>query len=280
MKQIAFIGTGLMGMPMAKRLLQAGFSLSVYNRTKEKALPLLKLGARWFDSAAGAAASADAVLTMVGTPKDVEELYLGEGGLLEKAPASAVFLDMTTSTPELARRLFEASKGRSLDAPVTGGVAGARSGALSILAGGDQTVFERCAPVFAPLGKATYFGQAGRGQQAKAANQLMIAGILSGVCEGLAFAEEQGLDLELLVSALKTGAAQSRQLETLAPKILSGDFSADFRVKHFIKDLNIATGESKTQLPVARLTAEHLSGLEELGTQALYLYYTGKTERG
>lgn len=277
MKTVAWIGTGMMGVPMAAHLLNAGFSLRVYSRTKEKALPLLAKGALWCDNVANAVQDADAVITMVGTPADVEQVY---AQILAFAAPGAYLIDMTTSSPALAAQIFKQAGQRglhALDAPVTGGTAGAQQGSLAILVGGSRADFDACAPLFAPLGQATYFGAAGAGQHAKAANQVMIAGILSGLCEGLAYAQTNGIDLEQLTATLSRGAAQSRQLETLSPKIIHGDYSASFYTKHFVKDLRIALENAcGLNLSTTESVAEHLSAMEyaqELGTQALYKHY-------
>ena len=285
MQTIGFIGTGIMGQGMIRNLMKAGYPVQIYNRTRSKAEALEREGAVWKDSAAQCAAGCGVVITIVGYPQDVEEVYFGPGGLLESAQPGTVLIDMTTTSPTLAKRIAEdgAQRGlRVLDAPVTGGDTGAKAGTLSILVGGQRADLDTALPIFQAMGKTiTYFGPAGCGQHAKMANQIMIAGALSGVCEALAYAKAEGLDRSTLVNALSSGAAGSKQLDFQGHKILDGDFAPGFFMKHFIKDMRLAEEEanhSGLDLNVLRQTLENCRALEQqdcgdLGTQALIKFY-------
>ena len=285
MKKIGFIGLGVMGQSIARNLMKAGFSLTVYNRTKSKADGLIAEGAAWADTPGQCAKDQDAVITIVGYPKDVHQVYFNEDGILANAKPGAYLIDMTTTSPTLAKRIAEegAQRGlRVLDAPVTGGDTGAKAGTLSILVGGQRADFDTALPIFQAMGKTiTYFGPAGCGQHAKMANQIMIAGALSGVCEALAYAKAEGLDRSTLVNALSSGAAGSKQLDFQGHKILDGDFAPGFFMKHFIKDMRLAEEEanhSGLDLNVLRQTLENCRALEQqgcgdLGTQALIKFY-------
>ncbi|MDI6843034.1 MAG: NAD(P)-dependent oxidoreductase [Anaerosomatales bacterium] len=285
---VAFVGTGVMGASMARHLLEAGFPLVVFNRTRAKAEALIAAGARWADSAGEAASMADVTITMVGYPHDVEEVYLASGGIVERAPAGALLIDMTTSTPSLAVRIAQAAAARglsALDAPVSGGDVGARNATLTIMVGGDEAAFERALPLFEVMGTTiTRMGGPGAGQHAKMANQIGIAGTMLGLVEALQYAKAAGLDLARVHAALSGGGANSWSWGAYGPRILTGDFEPGFFVKHFVKDLRIALGEAGAlglDLPGLKL-AERLysllqdSGGAELGTQALWLLY----ERG
>jgi len=285
---IAFVGTGVMGAAMAGHLIDAGYPLVVFNRTAEKTQPLIERGARRAASAGEAAAQADVTITMVGYPHDVEEVYFGQGGIIERAPAGALLIDMTTSTPSLAKRIASASSARglsALDAPVSGGDVGARNATLTIMAGGSGTAFERALPLFEVMGKTqTLMGEAGAGQHTKMANQIGIAGTMLGLIEALEYAKAAGLDLERTHGALSGGGANSWSWGAYGPRILSGDFEPGFFVKHFVKDLRIALDESRAlglALPGLELAERLYSRLQdadgaELGTQGLWLLY----ERG
>ena len=227
----------------------------------------------------------DVIITIVGYPKDVEEVYFGENGIIANAKPGAVLIDMTTTSPTLARRISQegAKRGlRVLDAPVTGGDSGARAGALSILAGGGKADFDDCLPIFQAMGtNITYFGPAGCGQHAKMANQIMIAGALSGVCEALTYAKAEGLDWNTLLGAVATGAAGSRQLDFQGKKILNGDFAPGFFMKHFVKDMKLAEEEAEAAGLNLNVLHQALSNCQELvqegcgdlGTQALIKFY-------
>ena len=242
-------------------------------------------GAVWKDSAAQCAAGCGVVITIVGYPQDVEEVYFGPGGLLESAQPGTVLIDMTTTSPTLAQRIYREGTARGLrvlDAPVTGGDSGARAGTLSILVGGDQADFDACLPIFQAMGtNITYFGPAGCGQHAKMANQIMIAGALSGVCEALTYAKAEGLDGNTLLGAVSTGAAGSKQLDFQGKKILAGDFAPGFFMKHFVKDMRLAEEEAENAGLDLNVLQQALSncqslidrGCGDLGTQALIKFY-------
>ena len=284
-KKIGFIGTGIMGAAMAGHLMDAGFEVSVYNRTKSKAQDLINRGAHWCETAGKCAAGQDVVITIVGYPKDVEEIYLSKGGIVDSAKAGAYLIDMTTSSPVVAEKIFAAAKEKNLhaiDAPVTGGDVGAKNATLTILVGGEEKDFETLQPVFKILGKnIVYEGAAGAGQKTKACNQIAIAGALAGVCEAFAYAKSSGLDVEKVYQAISTGAAGSFQMTGVARKGLDGDFNPGFMLKHFAKDLSIgletATAYGKS-LPILATVLHEVKKLEEAGsgaegTQALLKYY-------
>ena len=279
---IAFIGTGVMGRSMAGHLLRAGHPVHVYNRTRSKADALVEAGAHWHDSAGAAAAAADVVISMLGFPKDVEENYLAAGGIVESAKPGALLIDMTTSSPLLAKRIAEAAAKRSLsslDAPVSGGDIGAREARLVIMVGGESAAFERAKPLFELMGKnIALHGAAGAGQYCKMANQIAVAVGMVAWCEALAYAQKAGLDPAAVHQSISGGAAGSWALTTLAPRALSGDFAPGFYVKHIIKDMGIAlesAAEMQLDLP-GLANAKQLydqvaaRGWEDNGTQALF----------
>ncbi|MHB1017518.1 MAG: NAD(P)-dependent oxidoreductase [Coriobacteriia bacterium] len=289
---VAFVGTGVMGASMAGHLLDAGFPLVVHNRTREKAEPLLDKGAEWADSAGAAAARAEITVTIVGYPHDVEQVYLGPAGIVDEAPAGALLIDMTTSTPTLAVRIAQAAASRgltALDAPVSGGDVGARNATLTIMAGGERAGFERALPLFEVMGKTySHMGAAGAGQHTKMANQIGIAGTMLGLIEALQYAKAAGLDLEKTHAALSGGGANSWSWGAYGPRILAGDFAPGFFVKHFVKDLRIAIEEAHAldlALPGLELAERLYSRLmesdgAEFGTQALWLLYERKDAQG
>ncbi|CAM4048630.1 oxidoreductase [Geobacillus stearothermophilus ATCC 12980] len=285
MKTIGFIGLGVMGKSMARHLLKAGYPLLAYTRTKEKAEDLLQEGAVWKETVADLAREADVVMTMVGDPHDVEQVYFGEGGILENARPGTYVIDMTTSTPTLAQSIYEAAKQKgihALDAPVSGGDIGAREGTLTIMVGGDEDVFLACKPILERLGtNIVRQGGAGAGQHTKMCNQIAIATNMIGVCEAMAYAKRAGLDPFKVLESIAKGAAGSWSLSNLAPRMLSGDFAPGFYVKHFIKDMKIALEEAERMnlplpgLALAKQLYEELAqaGEENSGTQALYKRY-------
>ncbi|QHN48745.1 NAD(P)-dependent oxidoreductase [Geobacillus stearothermophilus] len=285
MKTIGFIGLGVMGKSMARHLLKAGYPLLVYTRTKEKAEDLLQEGAVWKETVADLAREADVVITMVGYPHDVEQVYFGEGGILENARPGTYVIDMTTSTPTLAKSIYEAAKQKgihALDAPVSGGDIGAREGTLTIMVGGDEDVFLACKPILERLGtNIVRQGGAGAGQHTKMCNQIAIATNMIGVCEAMAYAKRAGLDPFKVLESIAKGAAGSWSLSNLAPRMLSGDFAPGFYIKHFIKDMKIALEEAERMnlplpgLALAKQLYEELAqaGEENSGTQALYKRY-------
>ena len=283
--EIGFIGLGIMGQNMALHLQRAGYRLHVYNRTKSKADALIAGGAYWHDSPGSVAANADVVITMVGYPADVEEIYLSDDGIVVNAREGAYLIDMTTSEPSLAVRIAEAAKARglhALDAPVSGGEMGARDARLSIMVGGVQEDFDAVKLLFDIMGENIRLqGGPGAGQHTKMCNQIVVAGNMLAVAEGLTYAENFGLDPTEVLDSIGTGAAQSFLLTALGPKMISGDFAPGFFVHHFIKDMGIALKEAEKmgiQLPALR-TAESLykkvaaEGAREDGTQALIKAY-------
>ena len=285
LKKIGFIGTGIMGAAMAGHLMDAGFEVSVYNRTKSKADKLIERGAKWCSSPGECAKGQDVVITIVGYPKDVEQVYLGENGIIANAKEGAYVVDMTTSSPILAEKIYNAAKSKNIhavDAPVTGGDVGAKNATLTILVGGDETDFEALKPVFEVIGKnIVYEGAAGAGQKTKACNQIAIAGTLAGVCEAFAYAKASGLDIEKVYSAISTGAAGSFQMTGVVRKGLDGDFNPGFMLKHLAKDLAIGTETGTaygTALPILAMVLSQLRNMESQGkgnegTQALLKYY-------
>ena len=253
---IAFIGTGVMGRSMAGHLLKAGHTLHVHNRTREKTAGLIAAGAHWHDTPGAAAAEADFVITMVGYPSDVEATYFEPNGVLAHARPGAVLIDMTTSSPLLARRIADAAAARglaALDAPVSGGDIGAREARLVIMCGGDEGAFVRAQPVLALMGKSiALLGGPGAGQHCKMANQIAIAAGMLAWCEALTYAQKAGLDPAKVVETIGGGAAGSWSLSNYGPRALRGDFAPGFYVKHFLKDMRIAleaAAEMKLDLP-------------------------------
>lgn len=284
MKKIAFIGTGVMGAAMALHLIAGGYELIVYNRTKEKAQALIERGAKWADSPAEAASEADVVITMVGYPRDVEEVYFGEKGIFQ-AKKGGIVIDMTTSSPKLAQKIFTKAESMmisALDAPVSGGDSGAKNGTLAIMVGGEESAFNEAMPVFEKMGKnVRYFGKAGSGQYTKLVNQIAIASNMLGVAEAMFFAKKSGLDAEAVLETISAGAAGSWSLSNLAPRMLKDDMAPGFYIKHFIKDMRIAiesAEEMHLELPGLRLAKrlyDELSarGMENFGTQAVIRWY-------
>lgn len=285
MKTIGFIGVGIMGKSMVRNLMKAGFEVAIYTRTKAKVEDVIGEGALWCDTVAACAADRDVVISIVGYPKDVEEIYLGKDGILASARKGAYLIDMTTSSPKLAARIYEEAKAAglyALDAPVTGGDSGARAGTLTILAGGDREAFEACLPVFQAMGRnINYEGKAGNGQHTKMCNQIALAGALSGACEALAYARAVGLDARTMLDSISTGAAGSAQMTNVVPRILEEDYNPGFFIKHFIKDMKLADEEAAAA-DLRLGTLEHIlgmyetlarDGMEDLGTQALIRYY-------
>jgi 3-hydroxyisobutyrate dehydrogenase len=246
---IGWIGTGVMGAAMCEHLLRAGYRVTVHSRTRAKAQPLIDRGARWAESPHEAAATSDAVFTMVGFPQDVRQVYFGADGLLAGARPRTYLIDMTTTQPSLSREIADAAEAKRLhaiDAPVSGGDVGARNGTLSIMVGGEKPVVQVVMPLFEVLGKKiVHQGGAGSGQHAKLCNQIVIAGTMVGVCESLLYGYRAGLDLNRLLDVIRSGAAACWTLENLAPRILQRNFDPGFFVEHFIKDMGIALEESR-----------------------------------
>ena len=290
--KIGFIGIGVMGESMARHLLRGGHALTVYNRTQSKAAALLSEGAAWASSPGACAAGQDAVITMVGFPKDVEEVYLGGGGILASAQSGAYLIDMTTTSPALWQRIAQEAAARGLhplDAPVSGGDGGARAATLSIMVGGDPASFDACLSLFQCMGTNIHLmGGAGCGQHTKMANQIAVAGAVAGAGEAVRYGERCGLDTREMLACISAGAAGSWQMDHNAPKMLSGDYAPGFFIKHFVKDMRIAQDEAaahNASLPVLaqvlRLYAEmQQAGQGDLGTQALIERYREDTGEG
>ena len=280
---IAWIGTGVMGRWMCQHAMTKGYKAVVYNRTKEKAKELLDQGAEWADTPKQAAQKADVVFAIVGFPKDVRAVFLGSDGALAGSKAGNILVDMTTSEPSLAREIYEAAKAKgvhSLDAPVSGGDVGAKNAALSIMIGGDKEVVEAAQPIFECMGKTiVHQGGAGAGQHTKMVNQILISSNMVAVCEALLYGHKAGLDLETVFKSVTVGAAGSKALEVLGPRILAGNFEPGFYVEHFIKDMGIALDESKRMgIAMPGLALAHqlylalqAQGYGRKGTQALIL---------
>ncbi|MFM1650783.1 NAD(P)-dependent oxidoreductase [Brevibacillus sp. B_LB10_24] len=282
---VGFIGLGVMGKSMASHILKAGYEVVVYNRTKAKAEDLLASGAQWQDTVAGVAARANVVITMVGYPQDVEEVYLGAGGIIPNGQAGSYLIDMTTSTPSLAEKIYARAKENgmhALDAPVSGGDVGAREARLTIMVGGDEEDFEAVKPILSLMGTNIVLqGKAGAGQHTKMCNQITIASNMIGVSEAIAYAKKAGLDPTRVLESIGTGAAGSWSLNNLAPRMIAGNFDPGFYVKHIIKDIGIAFDSAKEMglmtpgLELAKSLYEELAaqGEENSGTQALIKLY-------
>ncbi|MDF2789053.1 MAG: oxidoreductase [Neobacillus sp.] len=282
---IGFIGTGVMGKSMAGHLMEAGYHVFVYSRTKEKAGDLLEKGAEWGETPQEVASKANVIFTMVGYPSDVEEIYLGENGLVHHAKPGSYLIDMTTSAPSLAVKIYKAAKERdihSIDAPVSGGDVGAKEAKLSIMVGGEEEDVEAVRPLLNLMGtNIIYQGRAGAGQHTKMCNQIAIASNMIGVCEAIVYAEKAGLNPDSVLKSITTGAAGSWSLSNLAPRMLNGNFEPGFYIKHFIKDMKIALDEAENMemkvpgLALAKTLYDQLAemGEENSGTQALYKYW-------
>ncbi len=280
-QKIGFIGVGVMGASIVKHLLKDGYEVNVYNRTKSKADEVVSLGAIWQDTPKAVTIESDIVFTIVGYPKDVEEVYYSEDGIFAGATSEKILVDMTTSTPSLAQKIFATGKERKievLDAPVSGGDLGAKNGTLTIMVGGTKEAYQIVEPIFNVFsGKVKLQGAAGSGQHTKMANQIMIAGTMVGMSELLVYANAAGLELESVLDTVGGGSAQNWSLTNYAPRILREDFTAGFFVKHFVKDLKIALAEAEKmdiQLPGTSLAKELYEKLENQGhgndgTQAL-----------
>jgi 3-hydroxyisobutyrate dehydrogenase len=281
--RIGWIGLGVMGVPMAGHLRDAGFELVVHTRTAARAEPLLAKGARWAASPLEVAAQCDATFSMVGFPHEVREVILGTEGALAGAQSGSLLVDMSTSSPSLALEIAQAAAARgvaSIDAPVSGGDVGARNATLSIMAGGDAAAIESLAPAWRALGRSCVRqGGPGAGQHTKLVNQTLIAGALVGVCEALLYAHRAGLDPERVLESVSGGAAASWQLSNLAPRILRGDFAPGFFAEHFAKDMALALAEAERMrlaLPGLALVRQLFVALEaqghsRSGSQALLL---------
>lgn len=292
-QNIAWIGTGVMGLSMAHHLIKAGHQLHIYSRTQQKASSLIEAGATWHDSPADAVRECDMVFTMVGFPKDVHQVYLGEGGILSTIKPGAVMVDMTTTKPSLAEEIYTAARTKDaqfVDAPVSGGDVGARNAALSIMVGGDDDAVATVMPIFEIMGNnIVHQGKAGAGQHTKMVNQITIAGTMVGVCEALLYGKRAGLELEDVLKSIGSGAAGCWTLDNLAPRVLKRNFDPGFFIDHFIKDMEIALEEAARMdlsLPGLALVNQlyrsaKAQGKGDRGTHALYLaleQMSGKTE--
>jgi 3-hydroxyisobutyrate dehydrogenase len=285
---VAFIGLGMMGAHMAGHILSAGHPLHVHNRTRAKADPLIARGAVWHNHPGDAAAAAKIVISIVGLPQDVEQIYLGDSGIVTRSKPGTILIDMTTSSPSLAVRIAAAAKARgldALDAPVSGGDIGARDAKLSIMVGGSESAFEAVLPILQLMGtNIRRQGGPGAGQHTKLANQIVIAGTMLGVAEGLVYAEQAGLDPHKVLASIGTGAAGGFLLNNLGPKMIDRNFAPGFFVEHFLKDLTIAADEARAvslDLKGLQAAAKQYAdlaahgGLRD-GTQALFKVYETK----
>ncbi|GAA0177405.1 NAD(P)-dependent oxidoreductase [Clostridium sediminicola] len=281
-KTIGFIGIGVMGKSMVRNLMQGGFSVHIFTRTKSKASDLIEEGAIWEDEISTLTKNSDIIITIVGFPVDVEEIYLGEKGIINCSREGNILIDMTTSKPSLAIEINKKAleKGvKTLDAPVSGGDIGAKNGTLSIMVGGEKETFNETLPLLELMGKnIVYQGKAGSGQHTKMCNQIAIATNMIGVCEALIYAKKAGLNEETVLKSITLGAAGSWSLSNLAPRIIKEDFSPGFFVKHFVKDMTIALTEAENMgllTPGLKLSLELYKelmeqGYENNGTQVLY----------
>ncbi len=281
--KVGWIGTGVMGTSMVGHLMNAGFSATVFSRTRSKAEALVAKGAQWAGSPKKVAEASDIIFSIVGFPNDVREVMLGADGALAGSKSGNVLVDMTTSDPSLAAEIYAVAKTKgvhSVDAPVSGGDVGAKNAALSIMVGGDKDVVEALAPCFNAMGKTiVHQGGAGAGQHTKMVNQILIASGMIGVCEALLYGYKAGLDLPTVMQSVASGAAGSWSLSNLGPRIMNNNFDPGFFVEHFIKDMGIALAESKRMgLALPGLALAHqlylavkAQGLGRNGTHALQL---------
>lgn len=283
--QIGWVGTGVMGGPMAMHLLNAGHELFVYNRSEDKCAELIAKGAHLMSSPAEVVANCEILFTMIGYPSDVERVYFdAEDGILATGNKTArILIDMTTTQPCLAQRIAKVARKfnmQALDAPVSGGDIGAREGRLAIMVGGDEDVYKECLPLLEVMGEnISYMGPPGSGQNTKLCNQILVAGNMIGVCESLLFAQASGLDAEAVIAIIGKGAAGSWAINNLGPRIASGDFAPGFYVDHFVKDMRLvleACDQLRVSLPGLGLVykmyqACRAQGHGRLGTQALML---------
>ena len=279
--KIGWIGTGIMGSSMAGHLQGSGHELYVFSRTRQKADSILKRGGRWCESPADITGQAEIIFTMVGTPADVEEVYLGMQGILSVKGTCRIAVDMTTSQPSLAKKIFTAAAESgisSLDAPVSGGDIGARNATLAIMVGGEKRTYDQVVPLFQLMGRnIAYMGEAGTGQHTKMCNQILVAGNMIGACESLLYASKIGLDKKAVIDIIGKGAAASWAINNYGPRIVQGDFNPGFMVNHFVKDMGIALREAASAglaLPGLALVhqlyvALQAQGQGACGTQAL-----------
>jgi 3-hydroxyisobutyrate dehydrogenase len=279
---IGWIGTGVMGNAMCGHLLAAGHRITLFNRNRSKAENLICQGAQWCESPLAVARVSDIVFSMVGFPADVEQVLLSAQGVLAGAKPGMVLVDMTTSSPDLAHRIYTAAKKldvSALDAPVSGGDIGARDATLAIMVGGDKAAFEKILPLFQVLGRnIAHMGAPGAGQHTKMCNQILIAGTIIGTVESLLYAHRMGMDQNAVIDVIGQGAASSWTINNLGRRIAKGDFNPGFFIKHYVKDMGIALDEAqRANLSLPGLALVHqfylaakALDLENLGTQALY----------
>ncbi len=280
--KIGWIGIGVMGSSMCGHLINAGHELYIYTRTPGKADNLLAKGAKWCDSPKEVAQNCDMVFSIVGFPPDVESVLLSEQGVLSGAKSGTVIVDMTTSSPALAKKIYAMAKEMSisaLDAPVSGGDVGAREATLAIMVGGDKATFDHVKPLFEIMGKnISYMGEAGAGQHTKMCNQILIAGTMIGTVESLLYAHRMGMDMDEVINVIGKGAASSWSINNLGRRIAKNDFNPGFYIKHFVKDMGIALAEAqRMNLSLPGLAMAHqfyvaakAMGFGNLGTQGLY----------
>lgn len=271
-EKIGFIGTGVMGNSMAFHLMRAGYDVHLYTRTKSKAENLLEHGAVWEESVADLAQHTDIIITMIGTPQDVDSVYFGAEGILENARANAYVIDMTTSKPSLAKKIYDAAKEKNihaLDAPVSGGDIGAREASLTIMVGGDAVDFEAMEEIFEIMGEnIVHQGDAGAGQYTKLANQIAIAPGMIGLAEALVFSKNAGLDQTTVLQSISAGAAGSWSMDNYGPRMIFRTFDPGFAIKHYIKDLRIAVEaaeEMNMNTPGLQLALQIYEELGEAG---------------
>ena len=280
-KKIGFIGAGVMGKFMILNLMKKGFEVEVYARNKEKIKDILNAGAIFCETIESCAKDKDVVITIVGYPKDVEEVYLSKKGILNSANENTYLIDMTTTSPKLTIDIYNKAKEKGLkflDAPVSGGDVGAKNATLSIMVGGEEDNFNTCKEVFEAMGTTIiYEGKSGNGQHTKMANQVAIAGIIAGISEAIAYGNKVGLDIPTMLASISNGAASSWQMTNNAPKMNKRDFEPGFYIKHIVKDLKIAN-EEVANLKVLQDVIEMYETLEkngdgDLGTQAICKFY-------
>ena len=283
--KIGFIGVGVMGTYMVRNLKNKGFNVEIYARNQSKVQALIDEGIVFHDSIKSLVKTSDVVITIVGFPSDVKEVYFDEDKIINNVRPKTILIDMTTSSPTLAKEIYDKASNQglfALDCPVTGGDLGAKNGTLTIFAGGDKDIYERVEPILKAMGTTiAYVGEAGAGQHAKLANQIAIAGAISAVSEIIAYANANGLDAKALVEVWASGSAGSWQLKNMAPRALNGDMQPGFYIKHFIKDMNLIIEESENKglslqmLTTVRDMFQEMAnkGYGDLGTQAIVDYY-------
>lgn len=288
MKNLAFIGVGVMGKAMVQNLEKAGHTIHIYTRTKSKVNDIISSSILWHDTISSCIKNADVVMTMVGFPSDVEEVYFKEDGIIKNTKPETIFIDFTTSSPSLAKKIYDLSLQQnkySLDCPVSGGDVGAKNATLSIMVGGDESIYQKILPILKVVGSTiNYVGPSGNGQHTKMTNQIALAGAISGVCEALTYANAVGLDPQTMLNCISQGAAGSWQMKNMAPRIMNDDLNPGFYIKHYVKDMLIAKEQIQQKdidLDILNTVLSMYQSLEkegfgDLGTQALIKYYQEK----